>query len=95
MREQQAMEVTRRDQVIKKDGEILLTGLPYKRGDRVEVVIKARKAVARTVPRPCLTVRQLRQSGLIGLWKDRNDIEDSSTYARYLRERAEQRGEMR
>jgi hypothetical protein len=36
-------------------------------------------------------VRQLRQSGLIGLWKNRDDIIDSAVYARQLREQAQQR----
>jgi hypothetical protein len=87
------MEAIRREEVIVKDGQIHLTGLPYRRGDRVEVIVLPRAGEARTPLR--LTVRQLRQSGLIGLWKDRSDLEDSSTYARRLRERAQQRGEAR
>jgi len=35
-------------------------------------------------------VRQLRQSGLIGLWKNRDDIIDSAVYARQLRKQAQQ-----
>jgi len=42
-----------------------------------------------TRPRSRLTVHQLRQSGLIGMWKDRDDIQDSATYARRLREQAQ------
>jgi len=42
-----------------------------------------------------LTVGQLRESGLIGLWADRKDIADSATYARELREQAQRRGEIR
>lgn len=38
-----------------------------------------------------LTVGQLRESGLIGLWADREDIEDSTTYSQTLREQAQQR----
>ena len=38
-----------------------------------------------------LTVRHVRESGLIGLWKDRDDIQDSAAYARRLRERAQNR----
>jgi len=38
-----------------------------------------------------LTVGDLRQSGLLGMWKDREDIEDSSLYARQLREAAQTR----
>ena len=38
-----------------------------------------------------LTVQDLRQSGIIGLWQDRMDIKDSSAYARQLREQAQKR----
>lgn len=38
-----------------------------------------------------LTVGDLRKSGLLGMWKDREDIEDSSLYARQLRETAQTR----
>ena len=38
-----------------------------------------------------LTVGQFRQSGLIWFWKDRDDIQDSSAYARKLREQAQTR----
>ena len=85
------MEVVRREEVIVKDGQIRLTDLPYKRGDRVEIIVLPRGREAG--PRVRLTVGQLRRSGLIGLWKDRTDIEDSSAYARRLRERVQQRGE--
>ncbi|RMF28557.1 MAG: hypothetical protein D6759_15545 [Chloroflexi bacterium] len=84
------MEMVRREEVIVKDGQIRLTGLPYKRGDRVEVILLRREREPR--PRVRLTAGQLRRSGLIGLWKDRTDIEDSSAYARRLRKQAQQRG---
>jgi len=38
-----------------------------------------------------LTVGDIRRSGLLGMWKDREDIEDSSLYARQLRETAQKR----
>jgi hypothetical protein len=66
------MEAIRREEVIVKDGQIHLTGLPYRRGDMVEVIVLPRAGKTRAQLR--LTVRQLRQSGLIGLWKDRSDI---------------------
>jgi len=84
------MEAIKREKVIVRDGQIHLTGLPYRRGDRVEIIILPLAGMTRTPLR--LTVRQLRQSGLIGLWKDRSDMEDSSAYARRLREQAQQRG---
>ena len=37
-----------------------------------------------------MTVGQFRDSGLIGMWKDREDIEDSAAYVRTLREKGEQ-----
>jgi len=86
------MEAIRREEVIVKDGQIHLTGLPYRRGDRVEIIVLPQADKTRTHIR--LTVRQLRQSGLIGLWRGRSDIEDSSAYARRLREQAQQRGEV-
>jgi hypothetical protein len=84
------MDVVRREEVIVTDGQIRLTGLPYKRGDRVEVILLRREREA--APRVRLTVGQLRRSGLVGLWKDRTDIEDSSAYAQRLRDQAQQRG---
>lgn len=38
-----------------------------------------------------LTARDLLESGLVGIWADRNDIEDSLAYARRLRREAERR----
>ena len=84
------MEIIRREEVIVKDGQIRLAGLPYKRGDRVEVIVLPREPQAG--PHERLTAGQLRRSGLIGLWQDRTDIKDSSIYARRLREQAQQRG---
>jgi hypothetical protein len=84
------MEAVRLEQVVVEDGQMVITGLPYKRGQWVEVIVLSQPQ--KTVRRSRLTVRQLRQSGLIGLWKDRDDIEDSTGYARQLREQAQQRG---
>jgi hypothetical protein len=36
---------------------------------------------------------ELMVTGAIGMWKDRQDIEDSSTLARHLRARAEKRAD--
>ena len=86
------MEAIRVQQVIAEDGEVVITGLPYKKGQAVEIILLLQPT--RTVPRSRLTVRQLRQSGLIGLWKDRNDIQDGAAYARRLREQAQKRGDI-
>lgn len=83
------MKAMRLSTVIKKDGEIVMTGLPYKKGEQVEMILLAQPA---TRPgRRSLTARQMRRSGLIGLWKGRDDIQDSATYARQLREQAQRR----
>lgn len=86
------MEAVQVHQVMTKDGEIRITGLPYKKGQAVEVIVLLPPA---SPPRARLTVGRLRKSGLIGLWQDRDDIGDSSVYARQLREEAQERGEIR
>ena len=86
------MEAIRVHQVIAEDGEVVITDLPYKKGQAVEIILLLQPT--KITPRSRLTVRQLRQSGLIGLWKDRNDIRDSAVYARRLREQAQKRGDI-
>ncbi len=49
---------------------------------------------AETASHRHLTVGEFRESGLIGLWKDRTDIEDSAVYARELREQVQRRGDI-
>ncbi len=84
------MEAIQIQQVIEKDGEVLLTGLPNKRGEAVDVFVFRRPT---TTPQKRLTVGHLRRSGLLGLWQDRDDIDDSALYARRLREQVQQRGD--
>ena len=86
------MEAIQVQQIMARDGEILITGLPYKRGQAVEVIVFLPPTTP--PPRARLTVGQLRKSGLIGLWQDRDDIGDSSVYARQLREQAQERGDI-
>lgn len=70
------MEAIRIQQVMSKDGEVVITGLPYRKGQSVEIILLPQPI--KTPTRPRLTVRQFRELGLIGLWKDRDDIQDSS-----------------
>ena len=86
------MEAIRVEQVITEDGKVVITGLPYEKGQVVEVIMFPQPKSPE--PHRRLTVRQLKQSGIIGLWKDRTDIEDSSVYARELREQAQKRGDI-
>ena len=84
------MEAIRLQKVVEKDGEIFVTGLPCKKGEHVEVILLTEPSD--DVPkRPTLTTHRLLQSGLIGLWKDRKDIEYSAVNARQLREQAQRR----
>ena len=85
------MDAVRLEQMVAKDGQLTIMGLPFKKGEMVEVIVlpQPKKSTRR---RSQLTVGQLRRSGLIGLWEDRDDIQDSSVYARRLREQAENRG---
>lgn len=89
------MEAIRIQQTIQKRGELTIRNLPVEAGQQVEVLLLL--APSETSPQPRMTARQLLQSGLIGLWKDRQDITDSASYARQLREEAQRRphiGEM-
>jgi hypothetical protein len=72
--------------IVKKDGEISMIGLPFKKGQSVDLILLPESSESTT-----LTARQLLQSGLIGLWKDREDIHDSAAYARQLREQTQNR----
>ena len=84
------MDAVRLEQIIAEDGQLTIIGLPFKKGAMVEVIVLP-QAERSTRRRSRLTVGQLRRSGLIGLWEDRDDIEDSAVYARPLRERSQNR----
>ena len=81
------MEAIRLYKVVEKDGEIVLTGLPCRKGQHIEIILLPESSALPTKHR--LTASSLLHSELIGLWKDRTDIEDSADYARQLRERAQ------
>jgi hypothetical protein len=77
------MEAIRIQQTIQKRGELTIRNLPVEKGQRVEVLLLF--TPSETSKRPRLIARQLLHSGLIGLWKERQDITDSASYARQLR----------
>jgi type III secretory pathway lipoprotein EscJ len=82
------MEAIKINKIIEKDGEISLKDLPVKKGQHVEMVILL-KSSGKPKKR-FMTARDLLNSDLIGMWKDR-DIKDSVAYARQLREEAQTR----
>ncbi|HEV8716966.1 MAG TPA: hypothetical protein VGX03_29620 [Candidatus Binatia bacterium] len=83
------MEAVRLHKVLEKDGELLLTDLPCKKGQRVEIIVLPEPPIP---PQPHrFTAKQLLKSEVVGLWQDREDIADSAAYARQLREEAQRR----
>lgn len=83
------MEAVRLHRVIEKDGELLITDLPCKKGQHVEIIVLPEPPTLPQTPR--LTAKQLLESDVVGLWQDREEITDSVAFARQLREAAQQR----
>ena len=73
---------------IEADGELRVANLPLKKGQRVELLVLTEPSPADTAP---LTASDLLTSGLIGLWADREDLGESTAFARQLREQAQHR----
>ncbi len=78
------MEAIRLQTLVNKDGEVMVRGLPFHKGEEIEVIL------LQTTKKKKLTAKQLLNSSIIGLWEER-DINDSPIYARKLREQAQQR----
>ena len=77
------------EKVVEKDGEIKITGLPFKKGQLVELTLSTEPVEAGA--RGFVTASELLHSEIIGLWENRKDIEDSSAFARRLRDKAQHR----
>lgn len=78
------MELTRLEQVVEEDGELHLSGLPVRRGDRLQIFIQSARGSV-------LPADALVSSKIVGLWKDRKDINDTLGFARALRDQAQNR----
>ena len=81
------MEAIRVQQTVRENGELTIVNLPVQKGQQVEILL----LFTPLAKRPRLTAKQLLNSGLVGLWKDRTDITDNLAYARQLREQAQKR----
>ena len=89
MKKGNKMEALRLHKIVEDDGQVFLENLPCKKGQYIEMIVLIESNDNKTM-RP-LTARQLRTSSLIGMWKDRDDIIDSASYARQLRDEAQNR----
>lgn len=74
---------------VEQDGEIRLSNLPLKRGQRVEMIVLAEQE--HEAETPSFTAATLLASEVVGLWEKREDIGDSSDFARNLREQVQHR----
>jgi hypothetical protein len=82
------MEAIKLTQVVETDGEIVVKGLPWRKGQRVELTLVPGSAPGED-EQLGMTARELARSELVGLWEHRTDIGDSSEFARRLREKAQ------
>ena len=81
------MEAIKIQKVIKKDGEIRMTGLPFKKGQRIELILMSDPPSEEPTK---ATAKTILNSGIVGLWRDR-PIGNSAEFARQLREEAQSR----
>ena len=75
-------------EIVKKDGELKMSGLPLRKGQRVEMIVLTEPLIKESIS---ATAQNLLKSKIVGLWKDR-PIEDSAMFARELRNEAQNRG---
>ena len=80
------MQAIRLHKKVDKNGMVSIAGLPYHKGDNVEIIV-LRDESEMQKPKH----RSLLDTGIIGMWKDRTDIGNSSAFARQLREQAQSR----
>lgn len=79
------MQALKVSQTVEREGELHLTGLPIHKGEEIELIVL--RGGAAQAPRP-LTVGDLLDSDVVGMWADRTDIGDSAAFARKLRAEA-------
>lgn len=89
--DEKTMTAIRRHAVVEQDGEVTLRGLPYKKGDALDVVLNRGRRSSR---RP-LRALDLAESSVAGMWQDYEPCADAPDLARELRERASRTGDRR
>ncbi len=75
--------------IMEKDGELKINKLPFKKGEKVEVILKG--ALSGKRKKKKLRAFELLKSDLVGIWKRRKDVKEAPEYARMLRENAQRR----
>ena len=75
------------DLIVEEDGKLILSDLPIKRGEQVELELRFPNGNSAS-QKPLPWIGALLASDLPGLWSDRDDLEDSPAFARRLRARA-------
>lgn len=78
------MDAVRKHALVEQDGQVTVGGLPYKKGDHVQVIFHKEQPRKRRG----LTAANLLASPLVGMWADRQDIGDTFEFARALRGKA-------
>jgi hypothetical protein len=81
------MEAIRLQKRISKDGEVSIKGLPLKKGTHVELILIPTQKTTKNN----LTASKLLKSDVVGIWKYRKEIRNSSTYANQLRKESQTR----
>lgn len=76
------------NETVEADGSVHVVGLPLKPGSRVRITVETDIPEQ---PKRALTVQDWLDSGLIGMWADRDDIGDSVEWVNKLRESQERR----
>ncbi|MDM8537410.1 hypothetical protein QUF70_11690 [Desulfobacterales bacterium HSG17] len=80
------MEALRIKSRLIKDGEIFIQNLPLNSGDEVEITV-----LFSSIKEERSTAADLLNSDIVGLWENRNDIDDTPGFARKLRDKAQRR----
>jgi len=77
--------------IVQSGGVIEIRSSELTPGAPAEVIVLVDAPDTTGAPQTAMTAADLLESGLVGLWEDRNDIADSVEFARRLRQLAERR----
>jgi len=84
------MNTEHRNVTVDAGRSVTVEDLPFREGETVEVFIVHRSS---SESEKMGTAAHLRSSPLAGLWEDHSDLPDGPEYARFLRQKAQERHE--